>query len=129
MLDTNFDENLGAVLFRSEGLLTAKEYFDGVKALFANPRFHPELRFLADHTQGDFSAITCTDMTHIAKLNQFSPTARKAVLIKKTLQTGLFNVLSAYHDIYAKHGYRYFYHRPEALAYLNDGYPPDKHIR
>ena len=128
MLYTVFDEHLDLVHFRSEGVITSKELYTGIKAAFDDPRFHPDLRLFTDHSQGDFSAITSLDKRNIAQLNKFSPTARKAVLVRNQLQFGLGNVLTTYHEINNKAGYRYFYHRHEAIAFLNDGFPPDKHF-
>ena len=123
------NEALGVLFLRAEGEISDQDLISAVRGGFADKRFHPELRMLSDHSNADFSKLTSDGMRVVAGLNKFSPTARRAVLLRGPLQAGMSRVLDSYHLVQGKATYGYFHDRSEALKYLNEGFPPEKHIQ
>jgi len=122
----SIDAKREVIFFRAEGVVTKKELFATFRALFSDPLFHSDLRFFADMTtmqEGRFSYI---DVWGAVSITRFSAKARRAFLLKSDLSDRFYRVLKESVAFHGKGAPREFHDRRKALAWLNQGVPPEK---
>lgn len=117
------DKALGAVFTEAAGILTEVELVAGVRALYEDPQFHPDFRGLFDYTRVTTNEISSERMASMAAMRKYSANARTAFLVTGQLSYGLGRVYQSWID---EGQVMVTYNRAEALAWLNEGVPPEK---
>lgn len=120
-----FDSEKDVLIGAATGILTAHELKTGVVAAIHDPRFHPDIRIFLDYhavTQLAFSADTMEEM---AKHRVYSAKSRRAFLVSSNLHAAFFGY---YRAIVDAGRVEVFTDRAKALAWLNEGVPPEKNI-
>jgi hypothetical protein len=107
------------------GVLTDQEVFDGVMSLYDDPRFHPDLRGLFDYRGVGTLKVSSETMAKLAAKRRYSDQTRTAFLVNGPLGFGLGRVYQSWVDLGQV---KITYDRAEAVAWLNEGVPPEKHI-
>jgi hypothetical protein len=122
----SIDVNSGMMIVRGEGVVTKEELFSTAVAMFSDRSFHPELRLLVDLTALKEKKFSPVDAWAAGSLGKFSPNARRAFLLKGRLAFRFYWALKESVTFHGKGSPKVFYSRTKALAWLNEGVPPDK---
>lgn len=119
------DPGRGAVIATSTGALFEPEIQAVAKAAFLDPRFDPAYRAFFDHSQVTDWHVSTGFMIEMARARQRSANSRTAVLVQGALGFGL---VRAYQSFAESGQVRIFTVRGEALTWLNEGVPPERHL-
>lgn len=128
-ISCSIDLNLNAAFAVASGVVTDEEVIPAMSALYSDPRFHPDMRHLADWTQVTENHASGETLAQLARISKFSPRARRAILVKGDLEFGLFRVFHAYMSLQKLSQLRVFRNRAEALGWLNEAIELEKHIK
>lgn len=109
----------------ASGIVTEEELLRGVLAAYSDPLFHPELRAFLDYSEPVEWRVTAEFLTRLASRRKFSAKSRTAIWAVGPLNYGMCR---AYQGFVEDGHVKIFTDRAEALAWLNEGYPPEKHI-
>lgn len=107
------------------GVLTNEELVAGIRAVYADPRFRPDMRAFSDYSQVTDWKVSNEMVTSLASTRKFSANARAAFFIHGSLAFGITRMYQAWVD---KGQVNIFTDRAEALTWLNEGVPPEKRI-
>lgn len=125
----SIDSERDVVLVQGEGILTDQELIAMSRAVSRDPKFHPNIRFFCDFTRVEKNRLSSKCLSQVPEIMRHSPKARCVILFtNKLLDIGMFRVYEAYCDIMKKGAPRGFHSREDALACLNEGLPPEKHV-
>ena len=119
------DRERDVVLITATGVLTADDLLTGVAKATRDPDFHPDIRILIDYlavTDLKFSARTVETM---AGYRIYSAKSRRAFLVTAGFAAGIFEYYRTY---VTAEQMEVFLNRAPALAWLNEGMPPEKVI-
>lgn len=119
------DSQRGVVLTAGTGVLTEEELLQGLRALYADPGFKPELRGLFDYRSVEKLAISSETMATLARNRKYSAQSRTAFLVNRLLGFGLGRV---YQTCVNDGQVMIAYQRETAVAWLNEGVPPEQVI-
>ena len=123
------DLSLNAAFAVASVIVTDEEVIPAMSALYADPRFHPDMRHLADYSQVTKNHTSGETLSKLARISKFSPRARRAILVKNDLEFGLLRVFQSYVSMQAIPQLRVFRDRSEAVSWLNEGVEAEKHIK
>ncbi len=119
------DTDKNVAFTSGSGVLTDEEIFSGVMSLYSDPRFHPDLRGLFDYRNVATLKVSSEMMARLAAHRRYSDKSRTAFLVNGPLGFGLGRVYQSWID---RGQVKITYDRAEAVAWLNEGVPPEKHI-
>ena len=106
------------------GVVTAAEAFAHQDSLISDPQFLPEYYQLLDATAATKLVISAAELRLLAKRNFFGPTARRALLVNRSLLYGVGRMLVTFRELAgAKEQMQIFRDKNEALGWL--GLPPE----
>ena len=124
------DSTRDAILTQAYGVVTDDELRAGLAAVFTDPRVHPDFRVFADYSGATNILVTVDTMVFAAqnRLKILSSQARHAFFAPSTLAYGLARMFQYYAEYHSPMAgpVEVFRGRPEALAWLNEGVPPEK---
>lgn len=113
------------VFTAGSGVLTEAEVETGVMSLYADPQFRPDLRGLFDYRGVETMKVSSEAMGRLAARRKYSANTRTAFLVKGPLGFGLGRVYQS--SVESGH-VKITLDRAEAVAWLNEGVPPEKHV-
>jgi hypothetical protein len=113
------------VIATSRGTLTEAEIQAAAKAALQDARFDPSHRAFFDHSRVTEWMVSTEFMTKLAAARKRSNDSRTAIFVQKPVGFGLIRAYQAFVD---NGQVRIFTDRAEAVAWLNEGVPPGKHI-
>jgi hypothetical protein len=118
-----FDTERGAITFVVTGVMTPEDFEDGIRALYSDKRFDPDFRVFLDLTGVTGWRIPTSAVMDMAINRRFSNKSRTALLVSNAATYGMGRVFQTF----AKKGrVQLFTHRVSAMAWLNEGLPPEK---
>ena len=120
------DPDQNVVFTTGSGVLTEEELLAGVTSLYADPRFHPDLRGLCDYRGVGELKLSSEMMERLAAKRKYSEKTRTAFLVTGPLGFGLGRVYQSSVD---NGQVKITFDRAEAVAWLNEGFPTEKHIQ
>lgn len=123
--DYTIDTDKNAVFTTGTGVLTDQEALTGVMLMYADPCFNPDARGLFDYRGFETLKVSSEMMARLANQRRFSENSRTAFLVTGQLAFGLGRVYQSWVTVGEV---KIFCNRDEAVAWLNEGYPPRKHI-
>lgn len=113
------------VLSRAHGVTTTADYLAHGHRLRADPDFRPDYRQLWDLTEITKGNTNFSELSDMAKVNIFAPTARRALLASSDVAFGLGRMFQMLRETKGETGIRVFRDREEALRWLETGVDPD----
>ena len=122
------DDHLFCVFAKGDGVLSRSEYLATLRKGYSDSLFHPEMRSLSDLTGVTHNELDSETLRVSAELSRFSPNSRRAIIVSRSLDYGVSRMYESYCMVQNKLSPYIFYSRAEALTYLNEGFPPEKHI-
>jgi len=124
----HIDVHLGVVFFTAKDPITDEELIAAVRAVNADPLFDPGMRLLSDYSTVTVGRISSQSMKECGRINRFSKGARCAIVLKNTLHYGMYRMYGAYSSLSNNPIPNGFMSRREAVDFLNEGLPADRHI-
>lgn len=121
----DIDTSCGVVIATSTGTLTEAEIAEVAAKGFQDPRYEPSFRAFFDHSAVAEWKVSTAFMTRLASARKRSDSSRTAILVTQLIGFGL---VRAYQSFVDNGKVRVFTNRTEALEWLNEGVPPEKHI-
>ena len=119
------DREREAVFYSATGVLTDEIAQDLHSKIFQDPDFHPHFRVLGDYSGVSELQISAVTIASLAARSGFSKQSRRALLT----QYGIISGTALFYTQNTPPGNaRIFYDRAKALAWLNEGVPPEKVI-
>lgn len=122
----DIDTDRRVVIAASSGTLTETEIVAAATAAYKDPRFDPAFRAFFDHSQVSDWKVSSSFMTRMASARRRDDHSRTAVFVQGALGYGLVRAYQAFVD---NGQVKVFTDRAEALAWLNEGVPPEQHIK
>lgn len=119
------DPDRNVVMTKAVGIVTEDDLRLGAAKGYADPRFHPDLRAFLDYTDVTDWRVSTNFLTRMAANRRFSEKSKTAILAVGLLNFGMSRAYQAFAD---KGQVQIFTDRAEAVAWLNEGYPPEMHI-
>lgn len=120
------DPDRNVVFTTGSGVLTEEELLTGVTSLYADPQFHPDLRGLFDYRAVQELRVSSEMMERLAAKRKYSERARTAFLVTGLLGFGLGRVYQSSVD---NAQIKISFDRADAVTWLNEGLPAEKHIQ
>jgi hypothetical protein len=121
----DIDTGRSVVFTTGTGVLTGEDLAGGVRAVYLDPRFRSDMRALCDYSQVPGWQVSNELVASLASKRKFSATARTAFFVTGPLIFGIARMYQAWVD---NGQVKIFTDRGEAVAWLNEGVPPEKHI-
>lgn len=109
----------------ASGIVTEEELLQGVLSAYADPRFQPEMRAFLDYSQAVEWRVSAEFLARLAPQRKFAAGSRTAIWAVGPLNYGMCRVYQSFVD---SGQLRIFGDRAEALAWLNEGVPPEQHV-
>jgi hypothetical protein len=109
----------------ASGIVTEEELLRGVLTAYSDPRFNPDLRAFLDYSQAVEWQVSAEFMARLAPERKFSANSRTAIWAVGPLNYGMCRIYQSFVDAGVV---RIFSERADALAWLNEGYPAEKHL-
>ena len=106
------------VMTSGSGVLTREDILGHQERLLNDPDFDPTFSQLIDFTQLTNTDITPADVQTAALRNIFSPSSRRALLVKNDFQYGLARMFEIHRDLAGETGIRVFRVLDEALDWV-----------
>jgi len=119
------DRAKGIVFSRAHGVTTAADYTAHGQRLRADPDFRPDHRQLWDLSGITKSNVAFDELSEMARIDIFAPTARRAVLARNDVSFGLARMFQMLRETKGETGIRVFRDRDEAMRWLDGGADPD----
>jgi len=120
---TTFDLERGAIVFVATGVITADELNEAVRTLYNDKRFNPDFRAFLDLEKATGWRMSTSVVMDLGINRRFSRESRTALLVSTASTYGMSRVFKTF----AKKGWvQIFIDRVSALAWLNEGLPPEK---
>jgi hypothetical protein len=117
------DQERDAVLVTATGIVTGDELTAGAKTLAQDPGFHPDIRILLDYHAISELRVAYNVIETLASSRIYSEKSRRACYVQAGFGVGV----GQYYQAFAQAGrVEVFTERAEALAWLNEGVPPEK---
>ena len=114
----------------ADGVVTDSEFIASSVEFFNDPRYNVRQRLLMDYTKVEEVRLNAQTLFQVAELAPTPQIARRAILVGSQFQQSLFNFYQICRsDANDGHLLRVFSDRESALAWLNEGQPPEKHAR
>lgn len=123
-----FDESRQVIRLLAEGVVTDEDLLPALRAAYRDPRFAPTMRTFADYTGVTKFKLTGEAMRIAAEMNQVSPDTRQALLVGPDVAFGLARAHQGWNVALNRSLPTIFQDRAAALAFLNEGLPPDQHV-
>ncbi len=121
----SIDSERNVVFTTGTGVLTEQELLGGLRSLYADPKFHPDHRGLFDYREVETLQVSNDLMASLAASRKYSARSRTAFLVNGPLAYGLGRL----YQTWVQDGQvKIANERAEAVAWLNEGLPPEKHI-
>lgn len=127
-INYSIDKDLGVVFSSWHGVVADSEVIEFSRKLYNDPEFHPDFRNLADLRQLTGDKMTGHSVRAIAASSRFSVKARRAIVVSRDLEYGFSRMYQTEAEFHRGAAPQVFRNLSEALAWLNQGVPPDKHI-
>jgi len=112
------DKERKLVLSLGSGVLTPEDILSHQDRLLNDPDFDPTYSQLADFTKISEYRIGPEDVRPLAQRNIFSPTSRRAFVVKDDLQYGIAKMFEIHREIAGETGIRVFRDLDEALNWI-----------
>jgi hypothetical protein len=119
------DSEKGFMTATGSGVLTGAEMMAGLSTATRDPRFRSDLRYLIDHHAVTDFRVSADTLLEVASHPAFSPKMRRAFFVNSGFLTAVLN----FANVGAVGPNEVFADRSQALAWLNEGVPPDKWIQ
>lgn len=120
----SIDEDKRVVFNTSSGVVTDNDLVTNAILLRSDKNFQGNFRCLSDYTRVTALQTTAATLTTLAANQPFSPESRRAFLVT----AGWIGSSVEFYRTTTTGQVRVFTDRAEALAWLNEGVPPEKHI-
>jgi hypothetical protein len=119
----SINQERAAVLVEATGVVTGEELTAGVNALIRDPAFLPDMRILLDYHGITELRVSHTVIEALASSRVYSARSRRALYVLSGFGMGV----GRYYQSFAHAGQvEVFTDRAEAIAWLNEGVPPEK---
>ncbi len=123
------DTALDVAFLQAKGTITDEELLSVIRDLNSDSRFCPDYRLLSDYTEVTQDDLTSNSIARVASMSRFSKGTRRAILVNRLTEFGMARMYQSYCSVHGRLPSTIFRNRTEALQYLNDGFPPEKHIK
>ena len=120
-IDTKRDVLLGT----ATGILTGEELKAGVHRATHDPNFHPDMRIFLDYCAVVKFGFSVDTMEVMADHQVYSSKSRRAFLVTTGFAVSIFQM---YQSMVTAGLVQVFTDRTAALAWLNEGMPPEKYL-
>jgi hypothetical protein len=120
------DSKKDVLFIRAEGKIDDQETISLACSIASNVKYHPGMRSFTDLTEVTRNGLSRESLAQIGKILRFSPRARRVIVAGNATNYGVSRMYQTYCDINGVPSPEIFRTREEALAYLNEGVPPDK---
>ena len=117
------DKERDVLLITAAGILTAQELQFGVATATSDVSFHPDIRIFIDYRAVTNFGFSLDTVEAMASNQVYSPKSRRAFLVASGVAAGIFQM---YRTMVQAGIVRVFNDRNAALAWLNEGVPPEK---
>ena len=101
------------------GTLTLQDFLTHQERLLKDPDFDPSYSQLADFTQVTEMKPVPGGIRQVARTDVFSPTSRRAIIVKDDLQYGFSRMFQIERDLRGESGIRVFRALDEALEWIS----------
>lgn len=119
------DPKRNVIFTTGTGILTQEELAFGVKMAKQDPLYHPDLNAFFDWTKVTGWKMDSDFLARLVAARTFSGGTRTAMLASNPLGYGMCRIMEAW---VSNGQMMLFTDRAEAVAWLNEGVPPEKHI-
>ena len=124
-LEFSIDTERQVVVTTAVGVLTDSDMVAAAEGIRRHPKFHADMRGLVDWTGASAVKVSPAMLFLLTGFQAYSAKSRRAFLVQAGLPQGMMefyrmNVVSGKVEIFTD--------RAEALAWLNMGVSPEKHI-
>ena len=121
----SIDTNRGVIFTKATGTITEADLVAETRAVYQDPEFRSDLNVFHDYSEVADLILSCEFLAAMAENRRFSKNSKTAIWAPGPLSYGLGHIF----QVYAHHGSVVVFHdRNEALAWLNEGVPPEKAI-
>lgn len=118
------DAEKGVIYTTTFGIVTDSDLIGSLTAIRLDARFRSDLRCLADYQGVDLIAASAGTLISLSTIQPFAAETRRAFVVKQGLVASMVN----FYRINTLGQIKVFEDRREALAWLNEGVPPEKFI-
>lgn len=112
------DKQHRLVLSTASGTLTLDDFLSHQSRLLKDPDFDASYCQLADFTQVTQLVPVQGGVEKVARKDVFSPTSRRAIVVKNDLQYGFARMFQIHRDLSGERGIRVFRKIDEALDWI-----------
>lgn len=119
----HFDTERDVFIATATGVITEQYLRENVRLAYQDPRFHPDLRCFLDYSGVTDWQIPISVLTDLAASRKFSGKSRTAFFVVGSLSYGMTRAYQIFVD---KGVVQIFTDRASAVAWLNEGVPPEK---
>jgi hypothetical protein len=112
------DKERKLVLSSGNGVLTKEDILGHMDRLSKDPDFDPNFSQVSDFTQITVLEIEPEDVRQLAQRNVFSPSSRRAFVVKDDLQYGLARMFEIHRELNGETGIRVFRTFDEAMDWI-----------
>ena len=112
------DKEHRLILSTGSGTLTLGDFLTHQSRLLEDPDFDPSYSQLADFTQVTQLRPVPGGVEKVAQKDVFSPTSRRAIVVKNDLQYGFARMFQIHRDLSGERGIRVFRNIDEALDWI-----------
>ncbi len=120
-----FDVEKGAIFVEATGVFTDSEFRQGAVATVSDPRFRADMRTLTDFTKVTHFKVSAQSLDEFVRGRHFNAQARRAFVVAPGFG-GTFVAFGV--ACGALEQTKTFLSREDAIAWLNEGVPADKHL-
>ena len=117
------DKERGAIFVMTSGVFTEMEFVAGAALTIADPDFHPDHRVLVDFSGVTRFEVSAFTLTEFVRKQAFSKKSRRAFVVGSGFGASFVNYGKASGAV---EQIQIFHDRAGALAWLNEGVPPEK---
>jgi len=118
------DKERSAILVKVSGRLNDKELILGLDRVGLDPDYRKDFRFFLDYTEVTELQLSAATMMAVARYPIFSSESRRSFLVSH----GFFASALQFVRAHAVGKFQVFENRQDALAWLNEDFPPEKAI-
>ena len=115
------DKERRLVLSSGAGALTKEDVLGHMQRLSNDPEFDPDFSQLVDFREITAVEFGPEDVRQFAERNIYSPSARRAIVVKDDLQFGLARMFEIHRELHGETGIRVFRGLDEALDWIMAG--------
>lgn len=119
------DEKSRVFIVNVDGRIDSSALLHGTVALQWDASFNREVRLLSDYRGATEWAVTANDLLQLAQLEIFSAESWRAVLVSSGFGRGVFEF---WEKGVTSGNAKVFNYREDAVRWLNEGFPVEKHL-